>query len=74
MGRIWQTLRQPRTAHEKRHASDPLVRSARSAHRLPSSWDDIKRSYEKDLESLPSDPIPTVHVSGAHASRPCWRV
>jgi hypothetical protein len=47
MGRIWQTLRRPRTGNAKRHANCPYVRSARRASRLPSSWDDINRTCEK---------------------------
>jgi hypothetical protein len=47
IGRIWQMMRTPKTANEKRRASDPFVPLARRAPRLPSSWDDIARICEK---------------------------
>ena len=51
MGRIWQTLRQPKTANEKRQAVGVHVRAASRAHRLPSSWDDMSRICEKNWKT-----------------------
>ena len=51
MGRIWQTLRNPKTANEKRQNDGVHVRPARRASGLPSSWDDIMRICEKNWKT-----------------------